>query len=78
MEKRQALLIYRDAPPSVTGLRSDVYLASDVDARIAELEKAHARYEKVRRLNPQQFIALHMSNVDTGVSFDELVDRLPS
>lgn len=40
MEKRQALLIYRDAPPSSSGLRVDVYLASEVDARIAELEKA--------------------------------------
>lgn len=54
------------------------YLASDVDARIAELERSHQRYEKLRRLNPQQFIALFTSSLQTGVAFDDLVDRLPS
>lgn len=45
MEKRQALLVYRDAPPSVTGLRSDVYLASEVDARIADATARIGRQE---------------------------------
>lgn len=51
-----------------------VYLKSEVDARIAELEKSHERYEKVRRMNPQQFIAIYLSNLQTGVPFDDLVD----
>lgn len=50
------------------------YLASDVDARIADLEKAHARYEHVRRLNPHQFRELWERNLRGEGPFDALVD----
>lgn len=45
--------------------------------RMAELEKSHQRYEKLRRLDPQRFHALWMSSL-LGEKFDDLVDRLPS
>lgn len=45
-------------------------------ARVAELEVAHRRYEKVRLLRPQQFAALVRTNVSTGRRFDDLVDEL--
>lgn len=34
-----------------------------------------ARYEYLRRLNPQQFQALWETNLKTGRHFDELVDE---
>lgn len=54
------------------------YLASEVDARIAELEKSHQRYEKLRRLDPKQFHDLWLRSIALDKPFDELVDRLPS
>lgn len=51
------------------------YRASEVDARIAELEKAHARYEYVRTLNVPQFRALLIDNLHFNVPFDDLVDN---
>lgn len=53
------------------------YLVQDVDAHIAELEKSHERYEKLRRLDPQRFHSLWMSSL-LGDRFDDLVDRLPT
>ena len=46
--------------------------------RIKELEKAHVRYETVRKLNPVQFAKLYRKNIDSGEAFDSLVDRIAS
>jgi hypothetical protein len=46
--------------------------------RITELEKAHVRYEAVRKLNPVQFAKLYRKNIDSGEAFDSLVDRIAS
>jgi len=68
----------------------DVYLAADVDIhiaelklerdgmveRIAEMEKAHERYEKVRKLNSQEFTALYQLSIERDLRFDDLVDGL--
>lgn len=37
---------------------------------------AARRYEKVRKLNPQQFAELWQRNINGEGSFDDLVDRL--
>lgn len=39
MKKRQALLTYTDAPPDVSGLRKDVYLADEVDREVREMAR---------------------------------------
>jgi hypothetical protein len=57
---------------------TELYVASEVDARIAEMEKSHQRYEKLRRLSPREFHSLWMENISQGTAFDELVDRLSS
>jgi len=44
--------------------------------KIAELQKAHERYEKVRRLTPSAFSDLWNENLHTGTAFDVLVDGL--
>jgi|GEM_PF-5574439 len=44
--------------------------------RIKELEIAHNRYEALRKLNPVQFAKLYRKNIDSGQSFDSLVDKL--
>lgn len=43
---------------------------------IARFEAGHWRYEKLRRLNAQQFQELFKRNIETGVAFDDLVDAL--
>jgi hypothetical protein len=57
--------------------RGEFYYVAEVDARIAELEKSHQRYEKMRRLSPREFHSLWMQSI-AGDRFDDLVDRLPS
>ena len=47
-------------------------------AIITELEKAHLRYEAVRKLNPVQFTKLCQLNIRSGEAFDSLVDRIAS
>ena len=47
------------------------------DAKLAEIEKKAALYEKLRRMNPREFAELHKKNIETGVAFDELVERWP-
>ena len=64
-------LIPRDDAPDE---RDAVYLASEVDARIAELEKAHARYELIRTLTPREFTMIWQENVAGCSRFDDLVD----
>jgi hypothetical protein len=39
-----------------------------------ELELAHARYEYLRTLNPQQFKSLYERNIKGEGRFDDLVD----
>lgn len=43
--------------------------------RVGELEKGHARYEALRKLNVQQFSDLFERNIK-GENFDEMVDQL--
>lgn len=43
---------------------------------IAKFESGYRRYEKLRRLNVQQFQALFKKNLETGVAFDDLIDAL--
>jgi hypothetical protein len=45
-----------------------------IDERI-RLQRAHARYEYLRRLNPRQFSELWQANLDGKGTFDELVDQ---
>lgn len=52
-----------------------VYRVPDVDARIAELEKAHARYELIRTLTPREFTRLWQENIAGCGRFDDLVDE---
>ncbi len=42
---------------------------------IQELSDGLRRYETVRKLNCQQFHALFLKNLETGVPFDTLVDQ---
>jgi S-adenosylhomocysteine hydrolase len=70
--------IVRDAQESIED--SDGYEADRAivwaNERITELEKAHVRYEAVRKLNHVQFAKLCQMNISTGQAFDTLVDRL--
>lgn len=50
---------------------------SDQIMRIAELERAEERYNKVRSMSPAQFTMLYKENLNGSQSFDELVDHLP-
>lgn len=43
---------------------------------VAQAWNGHRRYEKVRKLNPQQFAELYRRNIEEGISFDDLVDAL--
>ena len=43
---------------------------------VANLKKGHDRYEKVRKMNPQQFAELCRQNIQVGKLFDDLVDGL--
>lgn len=59
--------------------RNSEELTAAVQAAAMDLEKfepGYRRYEKLRRLNVQQFQALFKKNLETGVAFDELVDAL--
>lgn len=40
------------------------------------MRQAAIRYEKVRKLNPQQFKDIYEQNIKTGDRFDDLIDRL--
>lgn len=41
-----------------------------------EMDKAQL-YEKLRRMNPREFTELYKKNIETGVVFDELLDKWP-
>ncbi len=56
--------------------RQGYYLASEADAKFAELERAYSRYEKLRKLNPRQFKALWDRCLKEDVKFDDAVDAL--
>lgn len=43
----------------------------------AEIRKKAELYEKLRRMNPREFTELYRNNIETGVLFDELVERWP-
>jgi len=43
---------------------------------LREMRLAAIRYEKVRRLNVQEFSDVFLENLKTGIPFDELIDRL--
>ena len=38
--------------------------------------KGWERYEKVRKLNPEEYATLYHKNIVTGIPFDTLVDEL--
>ena len=44
---------------------------------LIELASKAALYEKLRRMNPQEFTELYRKNISTGVAFDELLDKWP-
>jgi hypothetical protein len=44
--------------------------------QLREMRLAAMRYEKVRRLNVQEFSDVFLENLKTGVPFDDLIDRL--
>lgn len=43
---------------------------------LATIRQGHERYEKLRKLNPMQFTALHKRAMHGDKKFDELVDDL--
>jgi hypothetical protein len=45
-------------------------------ASCSEAIKGAARYEAIRLLTPAQFSSLWMRNVESGIRFDDLVDKL--
>ena len=45
------------------------------DAKV--LTKKAWLYEKLRRMNPREFAELHKRNIETGIAFDELLDKWP-
>ena len=49
--------------------------AAQLPALIAAWRKGAARYERVRRLDPNQFGTLWQRNIQTGERFDDLVDE---
>jgi hypothetical protein len=65
------------AESSPEALESERQANAILTDRIAELEKSHHRYEKMRRLSPREFHSLWMQSI-AGDRFDDLVDRLPS
>jgi hypothetical protein len=65
------------AESSPEALESERRANAILTDRIAELEKSHQRYEKLRRLSPREFHSLWMQTIG-GDKFDEVVDRLPS
>ena len=44
---------------------------------VRENNKKAELYEKLRRMNPREFAELHKKNIETGVAFDELLDKWP-
>mgnify|MGYP003494402279 CR=1 FL=1 len=48
----------------------------EVQAENAQLRIGSARYEKLRKLNAEQFALLYRANINTGIHFDTLVDAL--
>lgn len=54
------------------------YLAAlrEVQAENARLRVGSVRYEKLRKLNAEQFALLYRANINTGIHFDTLVDAL--
>lgn len=51
-------------------------MLGDLAECVANLKKGHDRYEKVRKMNPQQFAELCRQNIQDGKLFDDLVDGL--
>ena len=45
-------------------------------AELHELQRAHKRYETVRRMNVQQFAAALDLNIKTNKPFDEIIDDM--
>lgn len=52
-------------------------LMQELRTNLIEAEKKAALYEKLRRMNPREFAELHKKNIETGVAFDELLDKWP-
>ena len=48
----------------------------ELQAENARLRIGSVRYEKLRKLNAEQFALLYRANINTGIHFDTLVDAL--
>ena len=48
----------------------------ELQAENARLRVSSVRYEKLRKLNAEQFALLCRANINTGIHFDTLVDAL--
>jgi len=57
------------------GLSENISLAGIVRA-VEKRNVGYLRYEKIRKLNPQQYIALVDTCLLSGEHFDEAVDKL--
>jgi hypothetical protein len=57
-------------------IATDSLKITQLEYRIAELEKSAERYRKLRLLNPQQHRDLWERNIREGIPFDTLVDGL--
>ena len=51
-------------------------LASTSDRTITDWRKGYERYEKLRKLNPNDFANLFYKNLELGKPFDTLVDEI--
>lgn len=47
---------------------------NELSSRLVETEVGNARYEKVRKLNPQQFTDLYSYNIFSAIPFDKIID----
>ncbi len=47
-----------------------------LEAEVERLKVSHERYEKLRKLNVQQFQGLYLANINGAGRFDDLVDAL--
>jgi len=71
--RSKAIFYEQELVPLARQLEIELNQANE---KIAELQKAHKRYEKVRRLTPSAFSDLWNENLHTGTAFDVLVDGL--
>jgi len=62
--------------PGLAGAGFIAIQGASITSELTKHEQGYERYEKLRKLNPQQFQKLWETNLTTGQHFDDLVDKL--